>query len=87
MVSGGRSRGFYIIVETILCQVCKELFDAVAEEKPEDFEPGEMWARERLTGICCPNSKDHEFVYWSAPGTCPKCDELMIADGGCINWD
>ena len=87
MVSGGRDRGFFAVVETISCIVCKELFDAVADEKPEDLELG--WRREEkpLLGIRCPNSEKHEFTYWKSPWPCPVCDEPVIADGGCINWD
>ena len=87
MVSGGRSCGFYVIVETISCRDCQELFDAEADEKPGDLKPSEMWGKQKLAGIRCPNSDSHEFTYWKPPWPCPVCDEPMIADGDVIRWD
>ena len=52
-VSGGRDCGFHYVSQTIVCRDCKELYDAVANEKAADvLVDGKI--RGKLTGICCP---------------------------------
>jgi len=85
-VAGGRTFGFYAVVETIVCHDCKELYDATANEKAPDI-PGDILTYDGLTGIRCPKSKNHRFTSWPEPWPCPKCDEPMEAGGPCELWD
>jgi hypothetical protein len=85
-VAGGRTFGFYAVVETIVCRDCKKLYDATANEKAPDI-PGDILAFDGLTGIHCPKSKKHSFTAWTDPWLCPKCDTPMDKGGLFVCWD
>ena len=87
LVAGGRTFGFYSVVETISCRACQVLYDAEANEKAEDVVDDGRWQHSTLTGIQCPKSAKHEFDIWKEPWPCPKCGEPMEAGGPCQLWD
>jgi Zn finger protein HypA/HybF involved in hydrogenase expression len=85
-VAGGRDCGFITVVQTILCRDCWELYDARANERPQDV-VGAEGIRGRLTGIRCPNSPDHKFVRWRHSWPCPKCGGRMVKGRPGLCWD
>ena len=87
LVAGGRACGFETVVETILCRDCRELYDAVAEERAQDVLMDDGRVRGNLTEIRCPRSADHKFMRWRKPWPCPKCGAVMEAVGPVMPWD
>ena len=85
-VAGGRTFGFSAVVETIVCHDCKELYDAVANEKAPNI-PDDIMTYEGLTGIRCPKSIKHRFTTWTEPWYCPKCDTPIEPEGSGELWD
>jgi len=82
-VSGGKDLGFAIATNTILCKICKELYDVVTSDEPwKAFE--DDWAP---TSYRCPKSKRHFVELWSHPGPCPKCHATLTRGDSTIQWD
>ena len=85
--AGGRSCGMIAVIETILCRDCRRLYDAIAEETPDEALQEDGRVRGNLTGIRCPVSENHSFIRWRKPWPCPRCNTQMVASKLALNWD
>jgi hypothetical protein len=80
-VSGGNDAGVSCAQTTISCETCRELRDVLISTDPSvvrqdesghplkpDWEPPELK---------CPASGDHKIKWWSHPGLCPRCGDIL----------
>jgi hypothetical protein len=81
-VSGGQDAGFCVLVETIVCNDCEELVDAVIGERP-----GPEGAVRKVTPRC-PICGDSEVSPWeTGDRPCPKCGGSMEQGELTVMWD
>jgi hypothetical protein len=101
VVAGGFDCGFESAFMTIVCLDCEELYDALADQKPDELlrdsvrtelgdqadENGESDFDVSPTGLTCPKDAKHGIAWWEFPGGCPKCGTQMGRGRPCPRWD
>ena len=78
-VSGGMDTGGTCKTQTISCEKCLELFDAIV-----------LWTHDWTTvQPRCPKRKSHPIKPWNHPDACPRCGTIMEVDedGEILLWD
>ena len=101
-VCGGRDRGFYAIVETMICHDCCELVDVPVgdtrspavkllkgEIEIEEFRKlmPEYEAKNKERFGHCPQCKGMNVSRWEDSQLCPKCGGHMIRGKFLAYWD
>jgi Zn finger protein HypA/HybF involved in hydrogenase expression len=81
-VSGGPDAGFYVLVETMVCNDCKELVDVLIGGKPQPAgDPKKVTPR-------CPICHDSDVSPWDTRNRpCPKCGSSMEQGEVTVMWD
>ena len=84
-VSGGKDRGTFITVRTMVCNTCNELVDVIIgahrqEGKIVDVEFYKLFGH-------CPQCKESDVNKWDESLPCPKCEEHMLKERFVYDWD
>ncbi len=80
-VSGGKDCGMICVVETMVCQTCRELVDVVIEGDPINY-----LAYDEEKGSC-PKCHGKDVSVWQEPWPCPKCGGQMARGQQTAIWD
>ena len=85
-VSGGRDCGMLAVVQTMVCESCKELVDVlIGSEGQDDRKTGDKETDSRM-GLC-PKCKGKNVSIWEEPFPCPKCKGKMTKGRLELLWD
>lgn len=95
MSSGGKDYGMLAVVDTYICQSCKEIVDVCVGEAGETYRKEEIPDKKRsgfdLDFYKCPEChSDTSLVRWNkTKRPCPKCNSKMEKDsaGEILLWD
>jgi len=93
--SGGKDYGMLAVVDTYICQSCKEIVDVCVGEYGETYNKEDLPAK-KMSGFdldfykCPICHSDKNLVRWNkTKRPCPKCDGMMgkDANGIIMMWD
>ena len=84
-VSGGRDVGMVAVVQTMVCQDCKELVDVLIGKQGREGPTGDP-DYDRNLGRC-PRCEGVGLITWDDSRPCPRCDSEMIKGGTIALWD
>jgi ribosomal protein L37AE/L43A len=96
MTSGGHDYGMRAVVDTYICQSCKNIVDVCVGEFGNIYTMGESFQKKRnsetdLSFYTCPNcDSETNLIKWSDwERPCPNCDGQMEMDyfGKTLSWD
>lgn len=82
-VSGGRDRGMIVEVQTVTCEQCKALHDAVVRK----WDRSEMDKTARRRKLRCPKDRRHRVEPWTPGGPCPRCGTPITEGIPYAIWD
>ncbi len=94
--SGGHACGFLDVVDTYICEACKEIVDVSVGEYGKTFPKEEIISKKiksayDLDFYVCPEcGSDKNLIKWNnSKRPCPRCDGKMEkdADGEIVMWD
>jgi hypothetical protein len=84
-VSGGKDCGMVAVVETMVCQSCRQLVDVLIGRCGIEGPTGDSEYDKDL-GLC-PECRSGDVSVWQEPRPCPKCDGQMIEGRPTALWD
>ncbi|MFT7487526.1 MAG: hypothetical protein ACI9F9_003387 [Candidatus Paceibacteria bacterium] len=77
VVSGGRSEGFNVVCETMICNHCKVVTDVVVETRfDHELELGR-----------CIDCEGTDLTPWPDSHPCPRCDGTLAQGDLVVLWD
>ena len=83
--SGGKDCGFLAVVQTMICEDCKELADVLIGCRGEEGPTGDPEYDKRMN--ICPTCNGKNIKIWSDQRPCPKCGAGMDEGEFVLHWD
>jgi hypothetical protein len=84
-VSGGKDRGMFITVRTMICNACIEVVDVIIGAHRQEGRIDDSGLL-KLLGRC-PLCKGSDVVKWRESQPCPKCSNNMLNKRFVCDWD
>jgi transcription elongation factor Elf1 len=82
-VSGRPDVGMTVRTTTVVCGICRDLFDVEVSDTPRLRRGGTP-----IRQLKCPRCDAPSLSRWVHPGPCPKCGHKNLARGGMtVLWD